>query len=146
MLHSFYRRRFCISATRRREIYLLSNGLGITHAKRRRVDALETFPSNLPNVQSCCAYFVDNQSSSCEIILSQLGERKTCQQFLHALSRYIVVLAVRHANRRRVVALETLPSVQSSECPILCCVYFVDNQSSSCEIIVSQLGERTTCL
>ena len=58
----------------------------MTHAKRHRVVALETLPSNLPIVQLCCAYCVDNQLSSCDIIISQLRERKTCQQFLHALS------------------------------------------------------------
>ena len=115
----------------------------MTHANRRRVVVLETSPSNLPNVQWCCVYFIDNQSSSCEIIISHLRERKTCQQFLHAFSWCIVVFAVRHANRRRVAALETLPfnfpNVQ------WCCVYFLDNLSSSCEIIISQLRERNTC-
>ena len=71
---------------RGREIYLFSNGLGVTHANSRRVVALETLPSNPLNVQLCCVYFVDNLSSNCEIIISQLRERKTCQQFLHALS------------------------------------------------------------
>ena len=115
----------------------------MTHAQRHRVVALETLPSNLPNVQLCCAYSVDNQSSSCKNIISHFRERKAYQRFLHFLSCYIVVLVVRHANSRRVVALETLPSnlpnVQ------LCCVYFVDNQSSSCEITISQLKERKTC-
>ena len=96
MLHSL-KRRFHLSTMRGREIYLFSNGLGMRHANRHRVIALETLPSNLPNVQWCCVYFVDNQSyaSSCEIIISQLRERKTSQQFLHALSWYIVGLAVR---------------------------------------------------
>ena len=138
-----FQRRFHIRTMGGREIYILLNVLGMTHANRHRAVGLETLPSNLPNVQLCCLYFDDTQSSSCEIIISQLTERKTCQQFLHAHSWYIVVLEVRHTKRRSVVALETLPSnlpnVQ------LCCVYFDDNQSSSCEIITSQLRERKTC-
>ena len=94
-------------------------------------------------MQFCCAYFVDNQSLSFEIITSQLRERKTCQQFLLVLSGYIVVPADRHAKKRRVVALETLPFNLPNV--LFCCVYFVDNQSSSCEIIISQLRERKTC-
>ena len=94
-------------------------------------------------MQLCCAYFVDNQSLSFEIITSQLRERKTCQQFLLVLSGYIVVPADRHAKKRRVVALETLPFNLPNV--LFCCVYFVDNQSSSCEIIISQLRERKTC-
>lgn len=48
-----------------------------------QVVALETLSSNLPNVQLYCVYFVNNQSSSCEIIIiiSQLEE-----QLLHTLS------------------------------------------------------------
>ena len=115
----------------------------MTHSNRHRVAVLETLPSNFPNVQLRCVYFVDNQTSSCEIINSQLRERKTCQQFLNALSWYIVVFAVRHANRRRVVASETLPSGLSNVQRR--CVYFVHNPSSSYEIIISQLRERKTC-
>ena len=59
------------------------------------VVALETLPSNFPNVQWCCVYFVDNLSWSCDIIISHLRQRKTCQQFLHGLSWYIVGVAVR---------------------------------------------------
>lgn len=91
----YNQRGFYLSTKRGREICLFSNGLGMGHANRRRVVALETLPSNLPNVQWCCVYFVGNQSSSCEVIISQLRKRTTCQQFLHAFSWYIVVLAVR---------------------------------------------------
>ena len=139
MLHSFRDAKY--DAWKRN--LLFSNGLGVTHSNRHRVAVLETLPSNFPNVQLCCVYFVDNQSSSCEIINSQLRERKTCQQFLNALSWYIVVFAVRHANRRRVVASETLPSGLSNV--QWRCVYFVHNPSSSYEIIISQLRERKTC-
>ena len=47
-----------------------------------QVVALETLSSNLPSVHLYCVYFVNNQSSSCEIIIiSQLRE-----QLLHTLS------------------------------------------------------------